>query len=561
MGETAVAAGSWERLATLCAVSLLLLVAIAVASLQIAGWPFITLAFLRGQDVSAFAFVIVGLITMRRLVRSPAIAHRLASAMPRHERFPVSAVAAFVCLVSFAGVWLVFADYPLSMDEFWARADGLIFARGVPLARIPDEWAPYARMLQPLILHVLPDARLWSSDYLPVNALLQLALGPFAGPLLAATSVMLVASIARTLMPNDRGAPLVAALLLGSSSQLLLTAMTPYSMSAHLAFNLAWLWLFLRHGFTAQIAAGGVGFLAMGLHQLSFFPLFALPFLAEAFLCGQRRRSIAHAITIILGALLWSNYDGIVTMLMGVTPAAGAARDTGWVLGKLLTKIGGFDLQAVGLMGANLFRFQLWQNPLALPLALLAVPKVISRPSPLRACLGGIVLVCFLMLFVQPFQGHGWGYRYLHGELGSVALLGTYAWFRLADRTSAACQAYFLSMLAFAVLILLPLRAYQAWQWTAPYVAANRALHSADADLVVIDAPQHAYTEDLVRNSPWLDNEPKRIFGVLLDDKALAQLCRRYRIVFFTDDDAERYGIVGFRDKPEVPARHRTCAA
>ena len=70
----------------------------------------------------------------------------------------------------------------------------------------------------------------------------------------------------------------VAAVLLATSSQFLLTAMTPYSMTAHLALNLAWLWLFLRGGVVGHSLAIAVGALACGLHQLVFHPLFVAPF-------------------------------------------------------------------------------------------------------------------------------------------------------------------------------------------------------------------------------------------------------------------------------------------
>ncbi len=123
--------------------------------------------------------------------------------------------------------------------------------------------------------------------------------------------------------------------------------MTPYAMTAHLAFNLAWLWLFLRRGPPAQVAAMAVGFLATGLHQLVFFPLFALPFLAEDFLSGRRSGAVAHGLVIALGVLAWSNYDGFTAALMGVVPVDGATRNTG----QLFDKAGDdprFDVPASG---------------------------------------------------------------------------------------------------------------------------------------------------------------------------------------------------------------------
>ena len=59
-------------------------------------------------------------------------------------------------------------------------------------------------------------------------------------------------------------------MLLASSPQFLITSMTSYAMSAYLALNLLWLWLFLRDTPRAHLAAMTVGFAACGLHQLIF---------------------------------------------------------------------------------------------------------------------------------------------------------------------------------------------------------------------------------------------------------------------------------------------------
>jgi hypothetical protein len=35
------------------------------------------------------------------------------------------------------------------------------------------------------------------------------------------------------------------------------------------------------------------------------------------------------------------------------------------------------------------------------------------------------------MTAILPYQGHGFGYRYLHAQMGDAALLGAYGWQRL----------------------------------------------------------------------------------------------------------------------------------
>ena len=84
---------------------------------------------------------------------------------------------------------------------------------------------------------------------------------------------------------------MVGVILLVCSSQFLITAMTPYAMTAHLALNMIWLWLFLRDTRGAHALAAGVAFVACGLHQVVFHPLFAAPFILS--LLRARRWKLA----------------------------------------------------------------------------------------------------------------------------------------------------------------------------------------------------------------------------------------------------------------------------
>ena len=55
--------------------------------------------------------------------------------------------------------------------------------------------------------------------------------------------------------------------------------MTAYAMPAHLCFNLLWLRLFLADRRRADLGAIAVGFIATGLHQPLFHPMFVAPFM------------------------------------------------------------------------------------------------------------------------------------------------------------------------------------------------------------------------------------------------------------------------------------------
>ena len=88
---------------------------------------------------------------------------------------------------------------------------------------------------------------------------------------------------------------MISVILLASSAQFLIAAMTPYAVTTHLCLNLVWLWLFLRDRWWGHLAAVLVAFVASGLHQVAFHPLFAAPFVFS--LLFTRRWS--------LSVLLW----------------------------------------------------------------------------------------------------------------------------------------------------------------------------------------------------------------------------------------------------------------
>jgi len=536
------------RAATLALVGIGLL---AAASFVGDNGRYITRYLLVVQDLPVFVLLVVfGLLLRRRI---GLLARTRLGDVPAASsvKLKVAAIGLLVVVIGVVGAVVLFRGYPLSMDEYWAHADGVIFGAGKPMFQVPQEWRPYAPALASIFARFLPDSGYWSSTYLPVNAYIQHLFGLAASPLMAGLAVIVAADLARQLLPGKRLAPLVCAVLMASSSQLLITAMTPYAMTGHLLLNLVWAWLFLRREIWAQVAAAIVAILATGLHQAAFFPLFALPFLLEAFVARRRVLAIVHLAVIAAAFMVWSNWDLIVYSILHVVPPAKKAEGSLRLLDILVERIGGGGLPAFGLMGANLLRFQLWQNPAVVPLMLLLALPVLRTEGWWRAMLLGIVLTTLFMVAVIPFQGHGWGYRYLHGLLGNACLLATRAFYELVPESAAEeknreWRAYLAAMALFAMAILFPLHAFQAWKQAWPYVSANAALAKWDADVVVIDAPNHAYTVDLARNDPLLRNRPKRMAYAALGPGQLERLCRRYKVRLFDDAEAARFGIAAW---------------
>lgn len=538
--------------------------------------------FMVEQDMPVLAIVTACVLALRLF---PALAaglrHRLerASAAPglamlvnpgRPGRVALG-LAGFCGLTALAGQYAVFAGYPLSLDEFMAVFGAEIHRHGGLLAPVPPMWRPFAQALQPQLSYVTPTRDAWASAYLPVNAMLRgaaAAVGAdrLVSALLAAVSVVAVYAVGRRIWPDRPGVALAAAVLLASSSQLLVTAMTPYAMTAHLAFNLVWLWLFLRGGRLGHAGALAVGFLACGLHQLLFHPLFAAPFVLQLWLERRWRAAMVYTVAYAGICLFWIDYWPIALTSLGpaaahaATAPAGGAIDTslrsgaGFFAG-VTVLLKAFSPAAFGLMSKNLLRFVLWQNPLVAPLLTLGAVGALRAGGTVRYLMLGMILAVAAILCVLPYQGHGWGYRYLHGFLGSAALIAASGWVSAADRLSetggrTAWLALWVTA-AFSVVVLLPVRAWQAYGFAHPYVLADAAIRRTPVDLVVLDDNDAWFIADLIRNDPYLSNRPKVMYLGLVSDSQLRDLCARRSIAVFDRVAAGRFGIGVVAPPPE----------
>jgi hypothetical protein len=524
---------------------------IAIALFLLFRGTALTIRLFRQQDfaVLAVAAALLLLIAWRRpsLARLPRVSHKAT----------IAALALAVLAVAGAGTWLVFGDYALSRDEQLAVFDSHILADFRLLGTLPQPWQPFAVALMPQFMLPIPPEAGWLSGYLPGNAALR-AIGlrtigaEWVNPLLAALSVLLVHRIGRRLWPDAPAAALIAAILLATSAQLVAMAMTPYSMTAHLALNLIWLWAFMRNRIGWDALALAAGFVATGLHQFVFHPMFAAPFIAELWFAGQRRRALLFAAAYAGIGLFWIFYWQIAL------PAAaiGGTEGSGQGISYLIARVGGL-IAAMGIGGVvtmmfNLLRFLSWQNLMLVPLALLAWPAIRRAEGHARPLAGGIALTLVTLLILLPWQGHGWGYRYLHGLLGSFCLLAGYGWQSIRAAAARAAGALAIAT-AVSVLLIQPLHLKQAHDFVEPYRRAYQSIATADADVVLVDSRGTLYAEDLVRNAPDLSNRPIVAWTAALSAGQVRQLCTRYRVVLFDVRHARRAGIAEVADAQRLP--------
>jgi hypothetical protein len=525
--------------------------AAALATAFAGGEPALPDVFLNEQDAAPLVAATVWLVLLA-VLRSPAVPSRWRAS---ERALPIAAAAAALTgLVGWIGARLVFGGVTISADETMARFDAAILAHGHLLAPVAPAWRPLEPALAPSFLLMTEGWTHWASNYLPVNSALQ-ALAAAAGDaslasaLLAGAAVLAAYGCARRLWPDRPLRAWTAAVLLASSPQVLVTAMTPYAMTAHLAFDLAWLWLVLDRRWASQVAAGLVGFLACGLHQVVFHPMFAAPFVLNM-LCARRwAQGGFHVAVYALAGLFWTGWFAMAAHAEGATlsPHHGSVLFT---LGKLLEH---FDPGGIFRMAENLARFAAWQNPLLCPLWLWAAAQAFRRDARgvERALAAAPVLAVTVVTVLLPYQGHGWGYRYLHGPLGAMALTGAAGWDRLLERRDDFAREGawrgWTACLGVALLVVAPLHAAQACAWAQPFAASLRRIRTADADVVLVDSRGLFFAWDLVRNDPFLAGRPKMLALELVRPDDLARLCATQRVAVFDRTTAAR---TGFRAWP-----------
>lgn len=455
-------------------------------------------------------------------------------------RWSALATALALVVLCYAGHYWLLSGYALSRDEQMALFDAHIFASGRLIAPLPAEWVQHADALNIWFMLPVKQPSAWVSAYLPMNAALHAIVGQVAdealtGPLLVGIGAIALHGCARRLWPGNREAPLLASMLYVGSGQIVLTGMTSYAMSAHLAFNLVWLWLFLQQRRMADMAALGIGLVATGLHQPLFHPLFVAPVLAWLLMKREWRRAAFFAVgygAVCVFWLLWPTW--MVSLIAG--PESVVATSGVDYFTRLVDTLRDWEARGLVIMMLNVLRFLSWQHILLLPLVFASLPAM--RRGGLPAALAcGLMLTLCVMLIILPYQGHGFGYRYIHGLIGSLILLAIYGWIELA-RIHAALRTLMVCTTVGGLLILLPLQAWMAHDLYAAYARASQAIDRAAADFAMVIGKDAHSAQDLVINHPDISNRPVRLIAEYVSEQLISQLCRSQPSVVLVNDHA-----------------------
>jgi len=487
------------------------------------------------QDFPALLLALVGLTLFAPLAGAARVD------LPPPTARLVLPLILLCALWSWAGHYWVFQDYALSRDEEVAEFGAAYLRDGLLSRPIPPEWVEYRRAIMPEFFSPFGAASHWASAYLPVNSAIRAAfwhLGDpnLAGPALLAIGLIALWRVALRLFPDRPDAVWVALLLAFTSAQLSVTAMTPYAMTGHFALNMVWLALVLRGGWLGHGGAVIVAIVAAGLHQYHFPPLFLAPFLLWMLL-GRRWAAFAiHFLALLALVVIWAKlWPGFLLHELGPPADVRASAGVGDKAASLLRRMGN-KWQPL----FNLSRFLAWNNILMAPLAVLAIAAM-----KWRSALRGETLVlplaigCIAACAFALWQGYGWGFRYAHGLIGPFCLLAAYGWVRLGARSL--WPVGFASALALVSGAFLISRAHD---YVAPYAASHRAIHAANADVVLVDPRGGLFATDLVRSDHGNLRRPMVMNLAVLTPAALDRLCADYSVRIF---DRSAFGPLGVR--------------
>lgn len=444
---------------------------------------------------------------------------------------------------AYAGAHWLLGRYPVSRDEILADFQAMYLAHGQLGWPVPPALRDVGEAMMPLWSGGWLHHGQWVSGYLPVNSGLR-ALAWLAGDIRLASPALLAAGAmamwlsARRLWPDRPQAAVIVLVLVLTSTQLLSAAMTPYAMTAHFALNAVWLACFLRGGRGGHAAAILVGLAASGLHQVHFHLLFVAGPILWLAVTRQYRLALVYVTACIGYVLIWLDlYPRLLVTMIG-EPAVPLRMPAVTAFAARLARLREWD------PFTSIARFVAWQNVLLAPLAVVGLRA--ARGDDRRpTILWGLAATCLIGLATTIYQGHGYGYRYLHGTIPAFCLLAAAGWMQLEKEAGKALPAALLwGSAAFALLVTLPFALWRSHQFVAPYEAAYRAVRAAPADVVLVDTRDGAFIQDIVRYDPAAPGPLVFDLGYVPAAR-LARWCRDgTRVALFERREADALGVM-----------------
>jgi hypothetical protein len=477
---------------------------------------------LRTQDVAG-ALLLMALVLIASLAPGRRYAVAFVDAISRHPW--QTACVAFVMLS--LGTLYVEHNHPLAQDEYAALFQSRVFAAGELTGFFPPDLM--GRLIPPFyrnyFLYASFESGQVASAYWPGFALL---LTPFTflqfpwacNPLLASLALVLMGRLAARLSGEPQAAGWAMLLALASPGFTAM-AITYFSATAHLLFNLAFVWLLLDRTTLRLVLAGVVGSFALILHNPVPHTLFALPWILWLALQPSRIRNrnlcalaAGYApVALIVGvcwAVLLNQLRG--EALYGMLPADSNPlhRAANFIWDWHIKLRSALELPGGRILSARFAEFvRLWNW--AVPgLALLAGAGWWLTRRDHRSRLLGLSFVSTVLgyFFVAFEQGHGWGARYLHPAWSVLPVMAAIALVRFRD--GGRCQrmgGYVASLAVLSLVFATSLRALQIHDYMDNHLANRPPALPGQRQIVFVAHDWPTYTADLVQNDPFLRND------------------------------------------------------
>lgn len=465
------------------------------------------------------AWLTIGLLIMAAMAKSTTPVLAVVGFFAR--RPGITAVVAFVFFS--AGALLVYHDHPISMDEYSARFQSEIFAGGHLAGKYPVAYIDWLvpALFQNHFLVVSHESGEVISAYLPGFALL---LTPFTflgipwacNPAIGAISLLVLHKVAQEALSSKEAGGWAILFALASPAYTI-TAMSYYSMPAHLLLNMVYTLLLLRPTPGKAFVAGLVGGLALVLHNPLPHTLYALPWIVWLLY----RRDFRIAGMLVLGYLppVLGIGVGWIVFSSGLQAIASLGNEMVgpmWTAGGFwqawLDRIGNIvtlpDMVVLIIRLAGTIKLWLWAVPGLLLLAFFGFfPR--SQNAAVRLLLFSAAAT-YVGYFAIPFdQGHGWGYRYFHSAWGVLPVLAAAAVARSAVNVQPSARLLSVAgYLALSSLVLsTPLRLYQAEAFIDQHLKRLPLIETKEPTVTFVEMRPGYYMEDLVRNHPRLQSQ------------------------------------------------------
>ncbi|HEX7052598.1 MAG TPA: hypothetical protein VF211_01535 [Burkholderiales bacterium] len=471
---------------------------------------------LRQQDIAG-AVLMLALVLGAWLLRRRDPRLDPAAFLGRHAWAVAAASFAGLCLAMFA----VVHGHALAGDEHLAIFQSRVFAAGELTAQFPRELV--YRLVPTFYLDrwlIATETGRVVSIYWPGFALL---LAPFSlvgapwacNPLLASLTLVLLARTATRLTSDERAGGWAMLFALASPGFAGM-ALSYFSMTAHLFFNLLFAWLLLERTPRRLLAAGLVGSFALVQSNPVPHLLFALPWIVSIARGPDGRRRLAllgagYAPLVLLLGLGWWLF---LRELQGSSFPLPYAPD-GDLLHRLVNlaaylhyeirKV--FTLPGADVLGYRLgeqVRLWTWTVP-GLPLLALAGWWLWRASDGLR--LLGVSLAATLLgyAFVGFDQGYGWGARYVHSAFGALPILaGALMAKGLPDLQGRELRAYVTRLALYSLVFGTALRLFQIRLFMDEQLALRPPFAEGVRQIVFIRPNLEYYTPDFVQNDPFL---------------------------------------------------------